>query len=94
MLNPSRAPSYPSAYSDTLLTFGICGRPSASGVLMPLPGWLWVPIEVGVREALVELASSLVATLLSSLDLAGELPGVLFDGLEGVRFSVTVVEED
>lgn len=82
-------PSNPSSYSETLLTFGICGSSSASGLRSP--EWVVLPMEVGVREALVELLPSFVPMLLPLVDLAGDVAGVLSDGLLGVRFSVAVV---
>jgi hypothetical protein len=83
------SPSNPLAYSDTLLTFGICGSPS-SGLWLPD----WLPREIGVIEALVELLPSFVPMLLAPVDLAGEVAGEIFAGLVGVRFSVLEVLED
>lgn len=51
-------------------------------------------MEVGVREALVELLPSFVPMLLRPVDLAGEESGVLSGGLLGVRSSVVVVVDD
>lgn len=53
-----------------------------------------LPVEVGVGDSLVELLPSFVAMLLPSLDLAGEVAGVLSGGLVGERFSLLVVVED
>lgn len=60
---------------------------------MPLSEWLRLAREVGVIVALVELVPSFVTMLLPSVDLAGEVAGVLFCGLAGVCGGSVVVED-
>lgn len=63
------------------------------GHFRKIPGVRAGSAAVGVIVALVELVPSFVAMLLSSVDLAGEVAGVLFCGLVGVCGGSVVVED-